>query len=97
MPSLQVLLWLQPGSHRGGRDLLDVLSLRDLGIGPPCLRLVAGTLDDREARVFWELRITGGELALIECGAARRLDLSHESAIATQPNPFRFSFRFGHS
>ena len=51
-----------------------------LGFG--YLWFVAGTLDDRKARVFREARITDPTFALIECGTARRLDLAHVTAVA---------------
>ena len=51
-----------------------------LGFG--YLWFVAGTLDDRKARVFREARITDPTFALIECGTARGLDFAHVTAVA---------------
>ena len=62
------------------------VELRNSVFGLPGLRLVAGTLDHRQARIFREVWIAGRTLALIERRATRRLDLSHVLAVAAQSN-----------
>ena len=70
--------------------------LKTLSGDPLSFRLVARTSNNRKPGVFRKLWVIGGPLALIERGAASRLDLSHVLAVTAQPNAFRLSFRGFH-